>query len=158
MNAQALKPLVVATDLARHFDVSKPLLNRLIEGVPRQVLRAVDGVDFEIRKGETLSFVGESGCGKSTVARSVLRLVEPSSGAIKLNGTDIDVSLICLGTMTWGYDTDSDAAADQLRAAAGRCLGVHREACGGGGEASAATGVPPRTIHGRVERGALQAR
>ncbi len=89
MNAQALKPLVVATDLARHFDVSKPLLNRLIEGVPRQVLRAVDGVDFEIRKGETLSFVGESGCGKSTVARLVVGLYRPTRGSMQFDGVDM---------------------------------------------------------------------
>ena len=52
-------------------------------------MHAVDGVSFSVGKGETLGLVGESGCGKSTVARSVLRLVEPSCGAIKLNGTDI---------------------------------------------------------------------
>ena len=82
-------PLVAAKGLARHFDVSKPLLNRLIEGLPMQVLRAVDGVDFEIRKGETLSLVGESGCGKSTVARLVVGLYRPTKGSIVFDGTDI---------------------------------------------------------------------
>jgi peptide/nickel transport system ATP-binding protein len=89
MNAPVSGPLVVARDLARHFDVSKPLLNRLIDGVPRQVLRAVDGVDFEIRKGETLSLVGESGCGKSTVARLVVGLYRPTRGSMVFDGTDM---------------------------------------------------------------------
>jgi peptide/nickel transport system ATP-binding protein len=89
MSAQAGAPLVVASDLARHFDVSRPLLNRLIDGLPRQVLRAVDGVNFEIRKGETLSLVGESGCGKSTVARLVVGLYRPSRGGVAFDGTDM---------------------------------------------------------------------
>jgi peptide/nickel transport system ATP-binding protein len=82
-------PLVVATDLARYFDVSKPLLNRLLEKLPRQTLRAVDGVDFTIAKGETLSFVGESGCGKSTLARLVVGLYPPSRGSMVFDGTDM---------------------------------------------------------------------
>jgi peptide/nickel transport system ATP-binding protein len=82
-------PLVVATDLARYFDVSKPLLNRLLEKLPRQTLRAVDGVDFTIAKGETLSFVGESGCGKSTLARLVVGLYPPSRGRMMFDGTDM---------------------------------------------------------------------
>ena len=56
-------PLVRARDLARHFDVSAPWLNRVIERKERAILKAVDGVDFEIRRGETFSLVGESGCG-----------------------------------------------------------------------------------------------
>jgi peptide/nickel transport system ATP-binding protein len=82
-------PLIVATDLARYFDVSKPLLNRLLEKLPRQTLRAVDGVDFTIAKGETLSFVGESGCGKSTLARLVVGLYPPSRGRMMFDGTDM---------------------------------------------------------------------
>ena len=58
-------PLVVARDLAKTFDVSAPWLNRVLEGKPRQLLHAVDGVSFEIEKGKTLALVGESGCGKS---------------------------------------------------------------------------------------------
>ena len=81
--------LVVAKNLARHFDVSKPLLNRLIERSGRQILRAVDGLDFDIARGETLSFVGESGCGKSTVARLVVGLYGPSAGSIEFDGQNM---------------------------------------------------------------------
>ena len=55
--------LLVVKDLARDFDVSRPWLNRVIEGSSRQILKAVDGVSFTINRGETLSLVGESGCG-----------------------------------------------------------------------------------------------
>jgi len=82
-------PLVEARDLARFFDVSKPLLNRVIEGQPRLTLKAVDGVDFTIRKGETLSLVGESGCGKSTVARLVVGLYRPTRGQVLFEGVDM---------------------------------------------------------------------
>jgi oligopeptide/dipeptide ABC transporter ATP-binding protein len=70
--------------LKKHYPVKKGLLRRTIGNV-----LAVDGVSFAIPEGETLSLVGESGCGKSTVARSVLRLVEPTAGVIKLGGHDI---------------------------------------------------------------------
>ncbi|MBI3452870.1 MAG: ATP-binding cassette domain-containing protein, partial [Rhodospirillales bacterium] len=82
-------PLVAAHDLARYFDVSRPWLNRLIERQPRRILKAVDGVDFAIRRGETLSLVGESGCGKSTVARLVVGLYAPTRGSIVFDGVDI---------------------------------------------------------------------
>jgi len=83
------QPILVARDLARYFDVSRPWLNRVLEGQPRQILKAVDGVDFAIGKGETLSLVGESGCGKSTVARLVVGLYRPTRGAIVFEGTDL---------------------------------------------------------------------
>ena len=82
-------PLVEVVDLAKHFDVSKPFLNRLLEAEQRQVLRAVDGVNFTIPKGKTFSLVGESGCGKSTVARCVVGLYRPTQGAVLFDGTDI---------------------------------------------------------------------
>ena len=63
-------PLVRTHDLARHFDVSPPLLNRLLEGKKRLILKALDGVSFEIPRGRTFALVGESGCGKSTVAQA----------------------------------------------------------------------------------------
>ncbi len=81
-------PLVQATDLAKTFDVSAPWLNRMLERKPRLLLRAVDGVSFEIRKGETLALVGESGCGKSTVARLLVGLYEPTRGKLVFDGRD----------------------------------------------------------------------
>ena len=64
--------LVKVQNIGKYFDVSAPLLNRLIERKPKTILKAVDGVSFEIRRGETLSLVGESGCGKSTTARMLV--------------------------------------------------------------------------------------
>jgi oligopeptide/dipeptide ABC transporter ATP-binding protein len=77
-------PVIEVAGLKKHFPVKKGLLRRTIG----QVL-AVDGVSFSIARGETLGLVGESGCGKSTVARTVLRLVEPTAGAIVVGGDDI---------------------------------------------------------------------
>ncbi|HTZ78314.1 MAG TPA: oligopeptide/dipeptide ABC transporter ATP-binding protein [Stellaceae bacterium] len=82
-------PFLSASGLARYFDVSPPLLNRLIERRGRLDLKAVDGVDFQIRRGETFSLVGESGCGKSTVARLVVGLYRPTRGTIEFDGTDL---------------------------------------------------------------------
>ncbi|MBE2263355.1 MAG: ATP-binding cassette domain-containing protein [Burkholderiaceae bacterium] len=81
-------PLVQARDLAMSFDVSPPLLNRLLEGKPRVYLKAVDGVSFDIEKGQTLALVGESGCGKSTVARLLVGLYEPTRGDMQFDGLD----------------------------------------------------------------------
>lgn len=78
--------ILEAVALERRFDVSAPWLNRVIERKPRQTLRAVDGVDFQIRRGQTLAIVGESGCGKSTIAKLVTGLYEPSGGAIRFHG------------------------------------------------------------------------
>ncbi len=83
-------PLLKVSGLKRYFDVSKPLLNRLLEGKPRQFLRAVIGVDFEIKKGETFALVGESGCGKSTVANLVVGLYNLTAGKIEFDGTDVN--------------------------------------------------------------------
>ena len=75
--------------LKRYFDVSAPWLVRKLEGRPRQIVQAVDGIDIEIAKGETFSLVGESGCGKSTVARLVVGLYPPTSGRIEFDGNDM---------------------------------------------------------------------
>ncbi|TYB83757.1 ABC transporter ATP-binding protein [Oceaniovalibus sp. ACAM 378] len=73
---------LTVTDLTREFDVSPPWLNRVIERKPRSMLRAVDDITFEVPLGACLSLVGESGCGKSTVARLVTGLYEPTKGEI----------------------------------------------------------------------------
>ena len=81
-----LSPLLSLYSVSRDFDVSRPWLNRVIEREPRRVLRAVDRVSFEISKGETLALVGESGCGKSTVARLIAGLYAPTEGRIEFRG------------------------------------------------------------------------
>ena len=82
-------PLVEVAGLKRYFDVSPPLLNRTIEGTGRRIVRAVDGVGFSIARGETFALVGESGCGKSTVARTVVGLHAPTAGTIRYDGKEI---------------------------------------------------------------------
>jgi oligopeptide/dipeptide ABC transporter ATP-binding protein len=80
----AAAPVLEVADLKKHFPLRKGVLRRIAGHV-----RAVDGVSFSIGPGETLGLVGESGCGKSTVARTVLRLIEPTGGTIRLGGRDI---------------------------------------------------------------------
>ena len=77
-------PAVEVVDLKKHFPVKKGLLRRTVGHV-----HAVDGVSFAIYEGETLGLVGESGCGKSTVGRLLLRLIEPSAGSIMVDGADV---------------------------------------------------------------------
>jgi len=78
------RALLEVSDLVKHYPVRGGILRRRVGTV-----HSVDGVSFSVGVGETLGLVGESGCGKSTVARSILRLVEPTSGSIRLNGQDI---------------------------------------------------------------------
>ena len=72
--------------VSRTFDVSPPWLNRVLERKPRVLLRAVESVDLAILRGETLGLVGESGCGKSTVARLIVGLYPPTQGTIRYEG------------------------------------------------------------------------
>ncbi len=82
-------PLLQAADLTRVFDVSRPLLNRVIEREPRRLLTAAAEVSFDIARGETFAIVGESGSGKSTVAKMIVGLLRPTAGRIVFDGTDI---------------------------------------------------------------------
>jgi len=81
--------LLHVEDLRRYFDVSAPALERLLQGKKRATLKAVDGINFTIRRGETFALVGESGCGKSTVARLVVGLYRPTSGRILFAGQEL---------------------------------------------------------------------
>lgn len=82
-------PFIDVQGLSKHFDVSASFLNRLIEGKPKQNLIAVNGVSFQIEQGTTLALVGESGCGKSTIAKLLVGLYEPTQGSVKLQGVDV---------------------------------------------------------------------
>jgi len=78
------EPLLEVRDLKKHFPIHTGIFSRVSDRV-----YAVDGVSFQIGRGETLGLVGESGCGKSTVGRTLLKLLEPTDGQIVVNGTDI---------------------------------------------------------------------
>jgi len=86
-------PMLEVHDLKKHFPIRRGVLRRTTGHV-----LAVDGISFSIRAGETLGLVGESGCGKSTVGRTILRLIEPTDGRIKVNGediTDLEKAALC---------------------------------------------------------------
>ena len=83
------KAFVEVRDLKRVFDVSRPWLNRVLEGAPKAYLKAVDGLSFDIRKGETFALVGESGSGKSTVARMAVGLLPVSGGEVTIDGVSM---------------------------------------------------------------------
>src|SRR2546428_5539728 len=77
-------PLLEVRDLVKHFPIKGGLLQ-----LPVAWVKAVDGVSFDIRRGETLGLVGESGSGKSTVARTILRLIPPTGGEVRLEGKSV---------------------------------------------------------------------
>ena len=90
MSAAPTKPLVEVRNLQRVFDVSKPLLNRIIEREPKAFLTAVSDISLDIARGETFALVGESGSGKSTVARMVVGLLRPTAGTVTIDGIDME--------------------------------------------------------------------
>ena len=78
------QPMLIVKDLTKHFPVGGGLPGR------RSAVHAADGVSFDVMKGETLGIVGESGCGKSTTARLLIRLIKPDSGAVIFDGQEVD--------------------------------------------------------------------
>ncbi len=86
--SDAKKVLIKVQDIAMTFDVSPPWLARVLERKPKVMLHAVDGVSFEIEKGKTFALVGESGCGKSTVARLMVGLYTPTRGSFEFDSMD----------------------------------------------------------------------
>src|SRR2546423_4545231 len=76
--------LIDVKGLKVHFPIKGGILNRTVATV-----KAVDGVDLFVRKGETLGLVGESGCGKTTTGRAILQLIEPTAGSVKLDGVEL---------------------------------------------------------------------
>jgi peptide/nickel transport system ATP-binding protein len=93
LEGACLSALVEVRDLSKVFNVSAPWLNRVVERKPRLFVHAVDGVSFAISRGKTLALVGESGCGKSTVARLLVGLHEPTSGTVSYDGVDASAAL-----------------------------------------------------------------
>ena len=81
-----IQPVLEFSGVTHDFDVSGPVLRRVLSGAPRRVLRAVDGVSFRLESGTTLALVGESGCGKTTVARLSVGLYKPRAGSIHFEG------------------------------------------------------------------------
>ncbi len=84
VDLRANAPLLEVRDLQKHFPIHKGLLQRRVGQV-----RAVDGISFDIERGSTLALVGESGCGKTTTGRVILRLIEPTGGTVRFDGSDL---------------------------------------------------------------------
>ena len=112
-----MTPVVEVANLKKHFALNSGLFAR-----NAAMVKAVDGVSFAIKPGETLCLVGESGCGKSTVGKLLLRLLEPTEGAIRLDGEDITHLSIGISSLRSGErsrpDPTTRGRAAKLQAAA----------------------------------------
>ena len=93
MSSATATPVLQVDGLVKHFPVSRGLIRRKVIGM----VRAVEGVSFEIARGETLALVGESGCGKSTVARLLVGLYGPTRGTVEFDGIDTAATLASPG-------------------------------------------------------------
>ena len=98
MSEMNQKPLVEVRDLKKYFDINVGMFKTL-------PLKAVDGVSFDIYRGETVGLVGESGCGKTTVGRTLLHLYTPTSGQIIYDGKEIKTSTISAKRRLWCFRT-----------------------------------------------------
>ncbi len=88
-----MTPFIQLKNVSKTFDVSAPWLNRVIERKPQSFLHAVSDLSFDIQRGETLALVGESGCGKSTVAKLIVGLYASSTGSVTIDGQDMRIAL-----------------------------------------------------------------
>ena len=88
-----MTPFIQLKNVSKTFDVSAPWLNRVIERKPQSFLHAVSDLSFDIARGETLALVGESGCGKSTVAKLIVGLYASSTGSVTIDGHDMKIAL-----------------------------------------------------------------
>ncbi|MDE5096013.1 MAG: ABC transporter ATP-binding protein [Trichodesmium sp. St11_bin5] len=87
--AKTVKPILQIKDLVKHYTLESNFIEQLLFSGNSKIIKAVDGVNLNLYSGEILGLVGESGCGKSTMTRTILQLIKPTSGSVKFQGTDL---------------------------------------------------------------------